>query len=85
MYGMQPVLSRSFLASDHKQDSEPVCVSGENFWREELQGNASVIGDPLNLDGKTCTIVTSEWKLICDTHDLLKLFRYRIALAHAHA
>jgi hypothetical protein len=55
MYGMQPVLSRSFLASDHKQDSEPVCVSGENFWREELQGNASVIGDPLNLDGKTCT------------------------------
>jgi transposase len=29
--------------------------------------------------------VTSEWKLICATHNLLKLFRYRIALAHAHA
>jgi len=27
--------------------------------------------------------VTSEWKLICATHNLLKLFRHRIALAHA--
>lgn len=27
--------------------------------------------------------VTSEWKLICATHNLLKLFRYRIALAYA--
>jgi transposase len=29
--------------------------------------------------------VTSEWKLICATHNLLKLFRHRIALAYAHA
>ena len=27
--------------------------------------------------------VTSEWKLICATHNLLKLFRHRMALAHA--
>jgi Transposase DDE domain len=27
--------------------------------------------------------VTSEWKLICATHNLLKLFRHRLALAHA--
>ena len=27
--------------------------------------------------------VASEWKLICATHNLLKLFRYRIALAPA--
>jgi hypothetical protein len=27
--------------------------------------------------------VTSEWKLICATHNLLKLFRYRTALASA--
>jgi hypothetical protein len=27
--------------------------------------------------------VTSEWKLICATHNLLKLFRHRTALAHA--
>jgi transposase len=27
--------------------------------------------------------VTSEWKLICATHNLLKLFRHRVALAHA--
>jgi hypothetical protein len=27
--------------------------------------------------------VTSEWKLICATHNLLKLFRYRAAVAPA--
>jgi hypothetical protein len=27
--------------------------------------------------------VTREWKLICATHNLLKLFRHRMALAHA--
>ena len=27
--------------------------------------------------------VTSEWKLICATHNLLKLFRHRMTLAHA--
>jgi transposase len=27
--------------------------------------------------------VTSEWKLICATHNLLKLFRHRMALVHA--
>ena len=27
--------------------------------------------------------VTWEWKLICATHNLLKLFRHRLALAHA--
>ena len=27
--------------------------------------------------------VTSEWKFICATHNLLKLFRHRAALAHA--
>jgi putative ABC transport system permease protein len=68
MYGMRPVLGRSFLASDHKQGSEPVCALGENFWREELQGNASVIGKPFSLDGKTCTIVGVMQKVIPDSN-----------------
>jgi hypothetical protein len=28
--------------------------------------------------------VTSEWKLICATNNLLKLFRHRMTLAHAY-
>ena len=57
MYGMRPILGRGFLPSDHEKGSAPVCALGENFWHEQLNGDASVVGKPLDLDGKICTVV----------------------------
>jgi putative ABC transport system permease protein len=57
MYGIQPILGRGFLPSDHEQGSAPVCALGENFWRQQLKSDPALIGKPLNLDGKPCTIV----------------------------
>jgi putative ABC transport system permease protein len=57
MYGMQPILGRGFLASDHRPGSAPVCVLAEDFWREQLRSDASLIGKLLDLDDNACTIV----------------------------
>ncbi len=57
MYGMRPIRGRGFLPSDHQPGSVPICVLGENFWHEQLKSDPAVVGKPLSLDGKTCTIV----------------------------
>jgi putative ABC transport system permease protein len=57
MYGIHPVLGRGFLAAEHVKGATPVCVLSEAFWRDELNANAGVLNQPLNLDGKVCTVV----------------------------
>ena len=57
MYGTEPILGRGFLPSDHEKGSAPICALGENFWREQLNSDASIIGKPFDLDGKSCTVV----------------------------
>ncbi|MHB1936137.1 MAG: ABC transporter permease [Acidobacteriaceae bacterium] len=57
MYGMRPILGRGFLPSDHKQGSAPVCVLGENVWREQFKSHPFVVGRSLTLNDKSCTIV----------------------------
>ena len=57
MNGIHPVLGRGFLSSEHVKGAAPVCVLSEAFWRDELNANAGVLNQPLNLDGKVCTVV----------------------------
>jgi predicted permease len=57
MYSFHPVLGRDFLSSEHIKGAAPVCLLSETFWREELHADASVLNQPLNLDGKMCTVV----------------------------
>ncbi len=57
MYGMHPVLGRTFLSSEHQKGAAPVCLLSEAFWRQELNADPGVLNRPLNLDGKVCTVV----------------------------
>jgi predicted permease len=57
MFGMNPVLGRDFLSSEHQTGAAPVCVIAEGFWREELNADPGAVGKSLDLDGKPCTIV----------------------------
>jgi putative ABC transport system permease protein len=57
LYEMQPIVGRVFLPSEHETGSTPVCALGEDFWREQFNGDAAVVGKPLYLDGKPCTVV----------------------------
>ena len=68
MYGMSPILGRSFVASDHQQGSGAMCALGEVFWRNELKSDPSVVGKPLNLNGQNCTIVGVMPRVIPDSN-----------------
>ena len=57
VYGMQPIVGRGFASGDHQKGAAPVCLLGADFWHKEFGGAASVLGQPLNLNGRTCTIV----------------------------
>ncbi|HKR26403.1 MAG TPA: ABC transporter permease [Acidobacteriaceae bacterium] len=57
MYGIHPVLGRAFLSSEHVKGAPPVCLVSEQFWREELNADRRVLNQPLNLDGKVCTLI----------------------------
>ena len=45
VYGISPIIGRTLVASDHQQGSEAVCALGENFWRNELKGDLSVLAN----------------------------------------
>jgi len=57
MFGLHPVAGRSFLASEHAKGAAPVCVLNEDFWRQKLGSDPSVVGKPINLNGKAYTVV----------------------------
>jgi len=57
IFGVQPILGRAFAASDHQKNAAPVCLLVADFWRTQLGSNPRVLGEPLNLNGKTCTVV----------------------------
>jgi len=57
LYGVDPVAGRAFLPNEHQKGAAQVCVLSEEFWREKLGSDPSVIGKPINLDGKAYTVV----------------------------
>ncbi len=57
LYGMKPILGRGFLPADHVKGAAPVCALDENFWREQLHSDPTLIGQAFHLDGNTCTVV----------------------------
>jgi putative ABC transport system permease protein len=67
-YGTHPIIGRSFLPSEHKQGSTPVCALSETFWREQLRGDLSVVGKPISLSGGTFTVIGVMPRVVPDTN-----------------
>jgi len=55
--GVKPVLGRTFSADEDRPGGAPVALISYSFWQKHFAGNAGVIGQPLNLDGKTYTVL----------------------------
>ena len=54
--GVQPKLGRSFRTDEEKPGNH-VAILSENLWRNLYQGDSSILGKPMNLDGKAYTII----------------------------
>lgn len=54
---MSPMAGRNLTVADDQLNAPPVAVIGEDLWRNRFEGRSSVIGQNINLDNKSFTIV----------------------------
>jgi putative ABC transport system permease protein len=49
VFGLQPVVGRTFSDADHAVNSPPVIILGHNLWRRRFQGDPGVIGKTIRI------------------------------------
>jgi putative ABC transport system permease protein len=54
--GIKPIVGRTFLAADDRQDPD-VVVIGEALWRSRFAADPAIVGQQLRLDGKPATVI----------------------------
>jgi predicted permease len=57
IFGLTPVVGRTFTAADYVTGAAPVVVLGEKLWRTRFGGDSSIIGRALVLDSVARTVV----------------------------
>ena len=55
--GVEPVLGRNFTADENRPGGEPVVLISHRFWQRQFNGDRSVTGHAITLDGVPRTIV----------------------------
>jgi putative ABC transport system permease protein len=55
--GVHPLIGRGFTAADEDPSAPAVALIGEGFWRRQFNGDNSVIGKTVLLDGSPSTVV----------------------------
>ncbi|HEY2626370.1 MAG TPA: ABC transporter permease [Candidatus Udaeobacter sp.] len=55
--GVKPVLGRGFTLEEDQPGGPGVALIGYGFWQKHFGGNTSVIGEKLNLEGRSRTVV----------------------------
>jgi predicted permease len=69
--GVRPITGRSFDASDYDPGAEPRIVLSEKFWREAFNGDKSLVGRTIEIDGKPAAVLG----VVPDGLDALSRFR----------
>jgi putative ABC transport system permease protein len=57
VFGVKPQLGRLFVAGDEQAGHAPVAVLSDTLWRRKFGANPSIVGQQVNLDGKTYAVV----------------------------
>lgn len=58
MLGIEPALGRLFLPGEGETPgADPIVVLSHSFWQTRLGGDPSIIGKPMNLNGRPFTVV----------------------------
>jgi putative ABC transport system permease protein len=55
--GVAPALGRGFTPSEQQPGLDSVAIVGYGFWQRQLGGERSAIGKPVQLNGRTYTVV----------------------------
>jgi predicted permease len=57
VFGVEPILGRTFTAEEDKPNGPPVVILSAALWRQRFNGDRGVIGRPLRVSGTTRTII----------------------------
>src|SRR5262245_32380019 len=57
VFGVEPLIGRTFNASDDNASAEPVVVLSHRFWHSRFGGDRAIVGRSVRLDGQKTTIV----------------------------
>lgn len=55
--GVKPGVGRDFVASDDQENAAPVVLISDRLWRERFAPDRRVVGQSLDLDGKSFTVI----------------------------
>src|SRR5687768_12462018 len=55
--GVEPLLGRNFAATEDRPGGEPVVLVSHRFWQRHFNGQSSVLGEAVTLDGRPRTII----------------------------
>ncbi|HKG46345.1 MAG TPA: ABC transporter permease [Pyrinomonadaceae bacterium] len=55
--GVDPVQGRTFLPEDDKADASAVAVLSYGLWQRRFGGQASIVGQPITLNGEAFTVI----------------------------
>jgi predicted permease len=55
--GVEPLLGRNFAATEDLPGGEPVVLVSHRFWQRTFNGQSSVLGQAITLDGRPHTII----------------------------
>lgn len=55
--GVVSALGRTFTAADDSLEADPVVILDDSFWQQRFGGSPGVIGQSLNVEGKSYTII----------------------------
>ena len=54
---VRPILGRTFTPADDQPNAAPVVILSYGFWQRRFGGDPAIVGKPLNLSGRSCTVV----------------------------
>ena len=57
IFGVEPILGRTFLPEDDNADQQAVAVLSYGLWQRRFGGQANVVGQPITLNSETFTII----------------------------
>src|SRR5437867_3480644 len=57
LFGVEPILGRTFLAEEEREGNSRVAILSESLWRSRFNADRSLVGKPILLDGENHQVV----------------------------
>ena len=57
LFGVRPILGRSFFADEEREGAGRVVILSESFWRARFNADQSVVGQSIMVDGANHQVV----------------------------